>query len=102
MEKAFAAISDASSCVSGRLKQRVQDCILDYVPAAKARGLSYFPVIFGLRRSGEGMGLIACSEAIRRLEPEGLRLNEETYPSLEALMMAAELNRIFEKVQKDL
>lgn len=103
MEKAFAAISDDSSCVSGRLRSRVQDCILDYVPAARARGLSYFPVIFGLKSKGEeGMGLIACSEAIKRLEPDGLRFNDDSYPSLDALMVAAELNRIFEKVQKDL
>lgn len=103
MRKAFAAISDESSYGSGRLKGRIQDCILDYVPAARARGLNYFPVIFGLKDKGDGgLGLIACSEEIKKLEPDGLRLNNESYPSLDALMMAAELNRIFEKVQKDL
>lgn len=103
MQKAFAAISDDSSYTSGRLRERIQDCILDYVPAAKARGLNYFPVIFGLKDKGDGgLGLIACSEAIKRIEPDGLRLNNDSYPSLDALMMAAELNRIFDKLQKDL
>lgn len=103
MGRAFGAITEETSYVSGPLLDRVRDCILDYVPAAKARGLNYTPVIFGLQKSHRGgLGLIACSEEIRRVEPEGLRINDDSYSSIDALLIAASLNRIFEKVEKDL
>ena len=98
LKRAFEVASEEEGLWGTKLERKVRDCILDYIPAVKAHGLRYRPVIFGLKRMGNGVTLIACSEEIRRMNPDGLQLNADEYNTVEALMVAAEMNRIFERV----
>lgn len=84
------------------LVPKVKDCILDYVPLAIDSGIECWPVTFGLTRSKDGLALVACSEVIRNINEDGLRLNDDGYNAVDALLIAAEMNRIFEVVQKRL
>lgn len=101
-ESAFRVALDGDGLVGTKMEKKVFDCILDYIPSARSHGLPYSPVVFGLKRLGDGMTIIACSQAIKEINTEGLQLNFEEYGTAEALMIAAEMNRIFEKIEKGL
>jgi hypothetical protein len=99
---AFKELESKESCVDNRLGRKVKDCILDYIPAAKEYGLNYTPITFGLVRKGDGLSIRAYSNEIEMMFSNGLEINDDTYQSVDGILIAGEMNRIFGNMKKGL